>query len=136
MVKFISFFFCFAAATWAQGAAAVLSTQAAAWNRGDLATFVETYEDSPTITFLGKALSRGRAEVLARYKRTYDTPEKMGSLRFEIVEERPLGAAHALIIGKFFLTRTDAGGGNASGNFTLILHKGAKGWKIIHDHTS
>ena len=29
-----------------------------------------------------------------------------------------------------------AGGGDATGNFTLILRKGAAGWKIIHDHTS
>ncbi|MBM3786902.1 MAG: SgcJ/EcaC family oxidoreductase [Acidobacteria bacterium] len=115
---------------------AVLDQQAAAWNRGDLKAFVETYEDSAEITFLGKELWRGRANVLARYERTYSTKEKMGSLRFEIVESKALGATHHLILGKFFLTRSAAGGGNATGNFTLVLKQTAKSWKIIHDHTS
>ena len=134
MAKFFTFFLCLAAA--AQDARAVLAAQAAAWNRGDLESFVETYENSPSITFLGKELSRGRGEVLARYKRSYGSPERMGQLRFEIIEFRPLGAEHALLLGKFFLTRTAAGGGNASGQFTLVFHKGPKGWKIVHDHTS
>ena len=120
----------------AQEARAVLDAQAAAWNRGDLETFVETYENSPSITFLGKELSHGRDAVLARYKRTYNTPEKMGKLRFEVLTLRPLGNDHAMVLGKFFLTRSASGGGDASGHFTLILHKGPGGWKIVHDHTS
>jgi uncharacterized protein (TIGR02246 family) len=134
MGKFILFLICLAAG--AQEARHILDVQAAAWNRGDLETFVETYENSPTITFLGSALSHGRAEVLARYKKTYDTREKMGNLRFEALEQRALGADHAIVIGKFLLTRTAAAGGDAKGQFTLILHKGPGGWKIIHDHTS
>jgi uncharacterized protein (TIGR02246 family) len=138
MGKFISGLFCFVLAAGAAdpGPRAVLEEQTAAWNRGDLRTFVETYEDSPAITFLGKALSRGRAEVLARYQKNYNTPERMGKLRFEILETRALGGEHTMILGKFFLTRTAAGGGDATGHFTLILKKTAKGWKIIHDHTS
>lgn len=128
--------FCFCVAAGAQDARAVLELQTAAWNRGDLEAFVETYENSPSITFLGKALSHGRAEVLARYQKTYDTAEKIGKLRFTVLEERSLGPDYALVIGRFFLTRTAAGGGDATGQFTLILHKGPAGWKIIHDHTS
>jgi uncharacterized protein (TIGR02246 family) len=120
----------------AQDAPAVLAAQAAAWNRGDLVAFVDTYEDAQSLTFLGKELSRGRQQVLARYQRTYNTPEKMGQLRFEILDHRPLGPDHAVILGKFFLTRSQAGGGDASGHFTLLLRKTPKGWKIIHDHTS
>ena len=134
MGKFILLAFCLVAV--AQDARVVLDAQAAAWNRGDLEAFVDTYENSPKITFLGKALSHGRAEVLARYKRTYDTAEKMGKLRFELMEQRPLGSDYVMVLGKFFLTRTAAGGGDATGQFTLILHKGPGGWKIIHDHTS
>ena len=134
MGKFILLAFCLVAG--AQDVRAVLDAQTAAWNRGDLEAFVETYENSPSITFLGKALSHGRAEVLARYKRTYDTREKMGKLRFEVMEQRALGGEHVMVLGKFFLTRTAAGGGDATGQFTLILHKGPGGWKIIHDHTS
>jgi ketosteroid isomerase-like protein len=60
----------------------------------------------------------------------------MGTLRFEIIESRALGADHHLVLGKYFLTRSAAGGGDATGKFTLILRKTAKGWKIVHDHTS
>ena len=42
----------------------------------------------------------------------------------------------ALATGKYTLQRTAAGGGNASGRFTLIFKRTPKGWKIIHDHTS
>jgi len=133
--KFTFLFISLVAAN-AQDARAVLEVQSAAWNRGDLETFVETYENSPSITFLGKELSHGRDAVLARYKRTYNTPEKMGKLRFEVLSYRALGADHAMVLGKFYLTRTAAGGGDASGHFTLILRKGKDGWKSVHYHTS
>jgi len=116
--------------------AAVLDAQVAAWNKGDLEAFASTYENSPAITFYGKSLNRGYAEVLARYKKSYATREAMGSLRFEIVESRILGEDHALVLGKFFLTRSAAGGGDAKGQFTLVLKKTNQGWKIVHDHTS
>lgn len=124
------------AAAQENGAKAVLEAQAAAWNRGDLVAFVDTYENSPETSFLGKNLTKGRDGVLARYRKTYDTPEKMGKLKFDIFEARMLGPEYALILGHFHLTRTTAGGGDASGNFSLVLHKGKGGWKIIHDHTS
>jgi ketosteroid isomerase-like protein len=40
------------------------------------------------------------------------------------------------VLGKFFLTRSAAGGGDATGQFTLVLRKTKQGWKIVHDHTS
>ena len=134
MSKFISLLFC--CGLFGQDVRSVLDEQTAAWNRGDLEAFVETYENSPSISFLGKELSFGRDAVLARYKRNYNTPEKMGKLRFEVLNVKPLGADHAMVLGKFFLTRTPTGGGDATGHFTLLLPKGPKGWKIIHDHTS
>jgi ketosteroid isomerase-like protein len=47
-----------------------------------------------------------------------------------------LAAELALVTGEFHLERTAAGGGNASGRYTLILRRTSSGWKIIHDHTS
>ena len=116
--------------------AAVLSAQTAAWNRGDLEAFTATYENSPQITFLGKTLNRGYSEVVARYKKSYGSREAMGKLRFELIETRMLGANPAMVLGKFFLMRTTAGGGDATGQFTLVLKKSEQGWKIVHDHTS
>ena len=74
--------------------------------------------------------------ILERYRRSYGSPAKMGTLTFSEIEVRPLGTGFALATGKFFLKRTSEGGGDASGHFSLVLHKGADGWKIIHDHTS
>jgi ketosteroid isomerase-like protein len=60
----------------------------------------------------------------------------MGKLTFSELEFRMLGPDHALVLGKFALERSAAAGGNASGRYTLVLHKTVKGWKILHDHTS
>jgi len=109
----------------------------AAWNRGDLVAFASYYEDSPETTFMGKEVVRGGTKaILDRYKRSYPTPEAMGALTFSEIEVRPLAEGVALVTGKFALKRTAAGGGDASGRYTLIVRKTPSGWKIIHDHTS
>jgi ketosteroid isomerase-like protein len=116
---------------------AVLRTQQDAWNRGDLVAFMHAYENSPGIAFVGQTgVRHGYQEILERYRSRYGTREAMGQLGYTILEFHPLGDAFARLIGKFELQRTAAGGGNASGYFTLIFRKTSKGWKIIHDHTS
>jgi len=116
---------------------AMLKNSEAAWNRGDLAVFASDYEDSSETTFIGKEVTRGGTQaILARYRRGYPTPEAMGTLTFSEIEVRPLGKGFALAIGKFLLKRTAAGGGDASGRFTLVLRKTKSAWKIIHDHSS
>lgn len=112
----------------------LLTTQEAAWNRGDLVEFSSYY--SAESVFIGKEVSRGNAEVLARYKRSYPTREKMGTLKYSDLEVRMLGAGYASVIGRFHLTRTTAGGGDSSGIYNLLFRKTAGGWKIILDHTS
>ena len=115
----------------------VLSDSEVAWNRGDLETFAGYYEDSAETTFIGKEVVRGgTAAILDRYRRAYPTREKMGTLTFTEIVVRPLSDGLALATGKYNLKRTAAGGGDASGRFTLILRRTPKGWKIIHDHTS
>jgi uncharacterized protein (TIGR02246 family) len=115
----------------------LLRDSEAAWNRGDLEKFASYYEDSPQTTFIGKTVTKGGPkEVLERYKRGYPTREAMGTLAFSEIEVRPLGAEFALAHGRFALERTTAGGGNASGRFTLVLRRTRSGWKIIHDHSS
>jgi uncharacterized protein (TIGR02246 family) len=124
---------------FAQGDAirAMLKNSEAAWNRGDLAAFAADYEDSPDTTFIGKDITHGGVQaILARYRRGYPTPEAMGTLTFSEIDVRPLGKEYALANGKFALKRTQAGGGDAAGRFTLVLRKTKAGWKIIHDHSS
>jgi len=114
----------------------VLDDQVAAWNRGDIPTFMDGYDKSDSTTFVGSDITKGHAQVLERYKQRYPTPEKMGKLRFSDIEIRPLGSGYASVIGRFHLERSAEGGGEAAGIFTLLFHKTAHGWKIILDHTS
>lgn len=116
---------------------AMLNNSEAAWNRGDVATFASDYEDAPTTTFVGREITRGGVNaILERYQRSYPTAEARGSLTFSEIEVRLLGEGYALALGRFALKRTAAGGGDAAGRFTLVLRHTAKGWKIIHDHSS
>jgi len=116
---------------------AMLKASEAVWNRGDLVTFVTDYEDSAETTFIGREVVHGgRQAILERYRRGYPTPEAMGTLTFSEIEVRPLADGLALANGKYSLKRTAAGGGDATGRFTLVLRKTPAGWKIIHDHSS
>jgi uncharacterized protein (TIGR02246 family) len=107
------------------------------WNRGDLAAFAADYEDSPDTTFVGKDVTRGgTAAVLARYQSHYPNREAMGTLTYSELSIRVLAPDVVLATGKYSLKRTAAGGGDATGRFTLVIRKTPKGWKIIHDHSS
>ena len=106
-----------------------------AWNRGDIATFASFYDEGAT--FIGREVTRGGPEAIAaRYRRTYPTPEAMGTLTFSEIEVQSLGATYALAHGKYSLKRTAAGGGDAGGRFTLVLRNTKAGWRIMHDHTN
>jgi hypothetical protein len=114
----------------------VLDAQVAAWNRGDIPGFMEGYDKSESTTFVGTDITKGHAQVLARYLKKYPTREKMGTLRFSDIEMRMLGADYASVIGRFHLDRAADAGGEASGIFTLLFHRTGQGWKVILDHTS
>ena len=114
----------------------VLEDQVAAWNRGDIPVFMQGYKNSPDTTFIGKTMRQGWQQVMDRYKTSYSTTAAMGTLEFSDLKIRMLGANYAVATGKYHLTRTAAGGGDASGIFSLVWEKSADGWKIILDHTS
>jgi len=114
----------------------VLTTQVAAWNRGDVPGFMKGYANSVRTTFVGKGIEHGYASILARYLRSYPNREAMGRLDFTGLEVRMLGEDHAVVTGYFHLARSQAAGGNASGVFSLVFEKESSGWKIILDHTS
>jgi len=130
---------CSAALLFGQGdeIRAMLAKSQAMWNRGDLDAFVTDYEDAPETTFIGSEVVRGGTKaILDRYRRRYPNREAMGTLTFSEIETRPLAPGLVLAIGKYSLKRKPAGGGDASGRFTLVIRKTAAGWKIIHDHSS
>ena len=114
---------------------AVLEAQAAAWNRGDVAGYMEGYAKEETTTFVsGDTVTRGWQTVLERYKSRYDTREKMGTLAFNELELKPLSEFYFMATGRWQLTLSD--GSTPHGRFTLILRRTNAGWRIVHDHTS
>lgn len=113
---------------------AVLDAQAAAWNRGDIEAYMNGYERSPDIEFVGgDTINRGWQEVLDRYKKKYDTREKMGTLNFSDLEITILSKSAALVLGRWRLKRAND---EPHGTFTLLFRKTKNGWKIVHDHSS
>lgn len=114
----------------------VLADQQSAWNKSDIVTFMHGYDDSPRTTFIGKSVEHGYNMILARYQKNYSSRDAMGVLAFSDLDVRMLGEGHAVVTGHFHLTRSQAGGGDASGVFSLVFEKKSSGWKIILDHTS
>ena len=114
----------------------VLLAQEAAWNRGDLEGFAQSYKDSPDILFITNIVNHGFAGIVDAYRRDYPNRGAMGTLSFSDLEVRPMDDNFAVVIGKYHLERTKKDGGNADGMFSLVLEKTDKGWKIVVDHTT
>jgi ketosteroid isomerase-like protein len=113
---------------------AVLDAQRDAWNRGDIEGFMDGYERSEQTVFVsGDNVTHGWQTVLDRYKKNYNTREKMGTLTFSDLEITLPGKESAVVLGRWHLKRASD---EPHGRFTLIFRKTKQGWKIIHDHTS
>jgi uncharacterized protein (TIGR02246 family) len=121
---------------------AAMAAQVAAWNKGDVATFMQTYENSPETTFVGTTVNKGYEPILKHYEANYTNSAQMGTLTFSNLEVRLLPAScgvveYAVITGNFHLDRTQKGAATKDdGIFSLVWHKGPDGWKIVLDHTS
>ena len=113
---------------------AVLDAQAAAWNRGDIAGYMDGYERAETTTFIsGDTITRGWQTVLERYKQHYDSREKMGTLTFSELEIKPLSPFYAVATGRWQLARAED---TPHGRFTLLLRRTDAGWRIVLDTTT
>ena len=113
---------------------AVLDAQSDAWNRGDLAGYMDGYARSEDTVFVsGDNVTRGWQTVLDRYKKNYNSREKMGTLTFSDLEVTPLGKDTALVLCRWHLQRAND---EPHGRSTLIMRRTKQGWKIVHDHSS
>jgi ketosteroid isomerase-like protein len=117
-----------------QAVRTVIEAQAAAWNRGDIAGYMDGYERAETTTFVsGDTVTRGWQTVLARYQKAYDTPAKMGTLTFSELDIKPLSPFYAVATGRWQLARAaDA----PHGRFTLLFRRTSAGWRIVLDTTT
>lgn len=112
----------------------VMNTQAADWNRGDIDAFMKGYWNSEKLVFVsGDGVTRGWQPTLDRYKKSYDSRAKMGTLTFSDLEVNVISKDAAVVLGSWSLAREND---NPKGKFTLIFRKFKDGWRIVHDHTS
>jgi len=112
----------------------LLSDQSAAWNRGDIETFMKGYWENDSLMFIGKSgVTYGWNKTLSNYKRGYPDTASMGKLTFTLIRLQNLSPEYYFVIGKWHLQRTI---GNLEGHFTLLFRKIKGQWMIIADHSS
>ena len=112
----------------------VMDEQVVAWNKGDIDAFMAGYWRSEKLAFIsGDNVTRGWQSTLDRYKRTYDSRAKMGTLTFSDLEVTVLSKDAAIVLGSWALQRD---GDKPHGKFTLLFRKFKEGWRIVMDHTS
>jgi ketosteroid isomerase-like protein len=114
---------------------AVLDAQVGAWNRGDLAAYMEGYAKTDALIFTsGGKVRRGWQTAFDHYRARYGQDRAaMGKLVFQLDTIDPIGADGAVVLGTWILTDSPHDG---RGIFSVVLERRPEGWRIIHDHTS
>jgi uncharacterized protein (TIGR02246 family) len=111
---------------------ALLDRSSAAWDRGDLDTFMRSYERSASTIYISShTVIRGYAGIRAHYASAH--PGAMGTLTFSQLAVRPLGTDYAVVVARWHIAMAD--GTKPTGLFSLVLHRSATGWGIIVDHS-
>ena len=109
---------------------AALQAQTEAWNRGDLVAFCSFYADD-AVFVSPSGVTRGRAEVLARYQKRYGgNTATMGTLSFERVDVRSSAEAVSLAM-RWKLVWADKP--EASGHTLIVWRKINDQWKLVQD---
>ena len=127
---------------------ALLAEQAAAWSRGDLEAMTSVYADD-ALFLSPSGLTRGRAEVLARYRARYPDPAAMGKLTLEVLETRPLAGSEIPLLGdarpgrvqavtvaaRWTLSYPEGAGREDATGLTLLVfrRRSGGGWEIVQD---
>jgi beta-aspartyl-peptidase (threonine type) len=112
---------------------AVLDRQVTAWNAGDVDGFMQGYWKSDDMTFsTPDSTTRGWQATLDRFKKKYDTSEKMGRLRFREVAVAHTAPSDAEVSGRFEM---QIGGRRSGGRFYLTFRMIDGQWVIVRDHT-
>lgn len=115
------------------GLIAVMQKSAADWNKGDLAAFMDSYDDSATM--MSRHGLIGKDSMMIHYRLTYF---KEGAARQQLTFDQfkitSLAGNYVLLTGRFTLEGNKMP--TLSGWFSLVCVHTPKGWKILHDHTS
>lgn len=113
----------------------VLARQVTAWNRGDLAAYMDGYARTDALVFTsGGKIRRGWQATFDAYQKRYaQDPSAMGKLAFRVLSVDQVGADGAVVLGEWRLTGSPSDG---SGIFSVVLARRPEGWRVVHDHTS
>ena len=111
-----------------------LDDQTAAWNRGDIESFMKGYWENDSLMFIGKSgVTYGWSNTLNNYKKGYPDTAAMGQLIFTLLQVKKLSKKYYHVTGKWYLKRSI---GDVSGHYTLVFRKINGRWMIISDHSS
>lgn len=112
----------------------ILQHQVQSWNRGNLDSFMVGYWENDSLMYIGKSgATYGYRPALERYKTNYSDKEKMGQLKYDILQIKRLSPEYYFVVGKWFLNRSV---GDIGGHFTLLFRKINGNWRIVVDHSS
>ncbi len=112
----------------------VMSRAEDGWNAGDLNEYMQCYLHSENLRFASDdGFSFGWHQVLENYQSSYPDQRSMGHLSFYDLDIELLSEDAALVVGRW---RLDRKSDQPHGVFTLVMRRGAAGWRIVHDHTS
>ncbi len=112
----------------------LLAEQTAAWNRGDIESFMTGYWKNDSLMFIGKSgVTYGWTNTLNNYKKGYPDTAAMGQLAFTLIKVEKISRKYFQVVGKWFLKRSI---GDVGGHYTLLLRKINRKWVIVADHSS
>ncbi len=113
----------------------ILDRQTADWNAGNIDSFMNGYLESDSLMFVGKnGVTYGYQNTYENYLKRYPDRATMGTLKFTILNLSFPGNDVAFVVGKWHLTRPQAG--DIGGHYTLLWRKIKGKWVIVCDHTS
>lgn len=113
----------------------ILEIQQNSWNKTDLEGFMKYYWNNDSLLFVtSKGATWGYKQMLAGYKKSYSSPEKIGKLNFEIHRIATIDNAKTLahVLGKWKVSRTTD---TLQGYFNIIFEQKPEGPRIIMDNT-
>ncbi len=113
----------------------MFARSAAAWNRGDLDTFMTDYLSGDRTTYVtARGAIHGPAAIRERYAPRFAPGALHDSLSFEGIEIDQLAPGVINVIAQYVLTRGDSV--VARGPTSLVMVREDGRLKIVHDHSS